>query len=37
MRKMVEPHPQVIEKAVEAMRMDDLCPFSMEQKVLRYL
>ena len=27
----------LIQLAVEAMRMDDLCPFSVEQKVLRYL
>ena len=27
----------LIQLAVEAMHMDDLCPFSVEQKVLRYL
>ena len=26
MRKMVEPHPQVIDKALEAMRMADVKP-----------
>ena len=33
----VQSNDALMQVAVEAMRMDDLCPFSMEQKVLRYL
>jgi glutamate formiminotransferase/formiminotetrahydrofolate cyclodeaminase len=33
----VQSNDALMKVAVEAMRMDDLCPFSMEQKVLRYL
>ena len=33
----VQSNDALMQVAVEAMHMDDLCPFSMEQKVLRYL
>ena len=33
----VQSNDALMQVAVEAMHMDDLCPFSVEQKVLRYL
>jgi hypothetical protein len=33
----VQSNDALMQLAVEAMHMDDLCSFSVEQKVLRYL
>ena len=35
--RSIQSADELIQLAVEAMHMDDLCPFSVEQKVLRYL